>query len=462
MLEYLCGETVLDTLGRPYQLRRIAGQGGQGVVFEEQSGQYMVKVLTHNEPERLQELQRRYRWLLQRDLHAQAQVVVPEALLAFPRVGYVMRRVSGHQPLTVLLRPPPNASLGDWYNTQTGGIRWRLLIGAAIARTFGYLHNDGLSYCDLSDTNILVAKDMQRPSVCVIDPDNISVSGKGESLVLGTARYMAPEIVRGSHQPDSYTDSHSLAVILFQLLRLNHPLLGDAVDAGPFEEEEAALRGERPYVDHPTDPSNRSGTVLPGAAVCSRPLLRLFERTFTTGLQRRWTRPHPEDWEEECLAAADNTSYCKHCGAGFFPRASTEQKQVTVCPWCNHSQRIPPLLLIAEATCVEGKQHVGKPIASLVLQAGQTPIRMRHAARGYVGVEGDKVVARLQYGPTGVQLETLGVIPISLAAPGRASVRLVPGQPRSVPPDSTIHFGEVQAELLTRLAQLRGIEGRAS
>ena len=56
--------------------------------------------------------------------------------------------------------------------------------------------------------------------------DNDNVTGNGNSLgVMGKARYMAPEVVRGA-TPDKVTDRYSLAVILYLLLIGNHPLEG--------------------------------------------------------------------------------------------------------------------------------------------------------------------------------------------------------------------------------------------
>lgn len=57
--------------------------------------------------------------------------------------------------------------------------------------------------------------------------DNDNVMGHGQSSgVLGKARYMAPEVVRGDKTPDKQTDRFSLAVILFMLLVGDHPLEG--------------------------------------------------------------------------------------------------------------------------------------------------------------------------------------------------------------------------------------------
>jgi serine/threonine protein kinase len=44
--------------------------------------------------------------------------------------------------------------------------------------------------------------------------------------VLGTPRFMAPEVVRREAAPSDQTDRYSLAVLLFYLLMGGHPLDG--------------------------------------------------------------------------------------------------------------------------------------------------------------------------------------------------------------------------------------------
>ena len=43
---------------------------------------------------------------------------------------------------------------------------------------------------------------------------------------------MAPEIMNKQVSPDIFTDAYSLAVILFELLRVGHPYVGDMVEDG--------------------------------------------------------------------------------------------------------------------------------------------------------------------------------------------------------------------------------------
>ena len=64
-------------------------------------------------------------------------------------------------------------------------------------------------------------------SVSIIcDNDNVGIDRKTGGGIGGTARFMAPEIVRGEAVPSSQTDLFSLAVLLFYMLVNHHPLEG--------------------------------------------------------------------------------------------------------------------------------------------------------------------------------------------------------------------------------------------
>ena len=95
-------------------------------------------------------------------------------------------------------------------------------------------------------------------SICMIDIDNIYIPGGDSGNVLGTSRYMAPEIMNKQVSPDIFTDAYSLALILFELLRVGHPYVGDMVEDGTPEQQTQAYLGLYPYEDDPDTDVNRS------------------------------------------------------------------------------------------------------------------------------------------------------------------------------------------------------------
>ena len=100
-----------------------------------------------------------------------------------------------------------------------------VVINAALNITNGFreLHNSGFSYQDLNDGNFFV--NPKTGNVLICDNDNVAEYGDAFGIG-GKCRYMAPEVVLGKKKPSVHTDRFSLAVVLYMLLFLNHPLEG--------------------------------------------------------------------------------------------------------------------------------------------------------------------------------------------------------------------------------------------
>ncbi len=92
-----------------------------------------------------------------------------------------------------------------------------------IINSFRVLHGKGFSYQDLNDGNFFI--NPKNGDVLICDNDNVAPFGENLGIA-GKCRYMAPEIVTSKKQPDIHTDRFSLAVVLYMLLFMNHPLEG--------------------------------------------------------------------------------------------------------------------------------------------------------------------------------------------------------------------------------------------
>jgi serine/threonine protein kinase len=128
-----------------------------------------------------------------------------------------------------------------------------------ITSAFRELRRRGYSYQDLNDSNFFFDPNTGDALIC----DNDNVAPDGENLgIAGKARYMAPEVVRGDFRPDVDTDQFSLAVILFLILFLNHPLEGQRVNDVDLldDEEEKRLFGREPLFIYDKD-DNRNTPV---------------------------------------------------------------------------------------------------------------------------------------------------------------------------------------------------------
>jgi serine/threonine protein kinase len=127
------------------------------------------------------------------------------------------------------------------------------------------MHAMGLAHSDLSYNNVLV--DPVSKSACMIDLDGLVVPGLFPAEVIGTAEFIAPEVMATKHLnksdpnrklPRRETDLHSLPVLIYMYLLHRHPLLGGKVhDLDPETDNLLAMGEHALFIEHPTDLSNR-------------------------------------------------------------------------------------------------------------------------------------------------------------------------------------------------------------
>lgn len=334
------GKLVQTYSGDRYLLTEKLGEGAQGVVYDEAMDKFLIKLYKKGSPIQNKNKLRKLQWLLKQDYPD--QFIKPLDIIAEPYIGYVMKKVKGHTSLNKLLVPPRDKSFSDWYNKETGGLRRRLFLGYKIAMQFALLHESNRAYCDISGSNILVNEDAGIASVCMIDIDNIYIPGGDSGNVLGTSRYMAPEIINKQMEPDIFTDDYSLAVILFELLKVGHPYVGDMVEDGSPEMQTQAYLGLYPYVDDKNTDINRSSQMLPSEVVMTKRLMQLFERTFVNGKDNRMERVPAREFALACLEASNKVMKCPVCGNWHIAVANGSHEYV--CPWCDDVNPRPMFL----------------------------------------------------------------------------------------------------------------------
>lgn len=329
---------VRDVEGYRYSLSTRIGQGAQGIVYEVANGWMAVKVVrTAHDAEgvALRERIANVRRFPIEDL----PIARPIATLAAPQTGYVMRLMTGMVPISCLMRPrQPPTSVRSWY-LETGGVRRRLVILARIARSLAQLHALGLIYGDPSPSNLLVSADSAADEVRLIDADNIQAPEPAAAFRLFTPGFGAPELVQGEAGNSFATDVWSLMVIAFNVLVLNHPLVGELVDQGDPDLEDAAFRGNLPWIDEPHDDRNRAreNSALNRDVVLSPALQRIFEACFGAGRTTAAARPSAAEAAAAFAKAARMMVTCAECQSGYYVSAAT-------CPWCE--ARRPPVVLV--------------------------------------------------------------------------------------------------------------------
>lgn len=150
-----------------------------------------------------------------------------------------------------------------------------------------------------------------------------------------TADYGAPEVVRGDGLLSSLTDAWSFAVIAYQLLTHNHPFKGEQVNDGEPEEEDAALRGERPWIYDGQDDTNACFNNLPIQLMEHSKLPGLFARCFEQGKVMPSERPGMAEWLEALSEVDERLIRCAECGATTLVPLSLQVLEDQQCFFCD-------------------------------------------------------------------------------------------------------------------------------
>jgi serine/threonine protein kinase len=261
-----------------------------------------------------------------------------------PGFGYLMA-----------IREPRYASIVDLMTRRVEpSFRALVIAGCHLADGFWQLHAKGLCYRDINFGNVFFDPDSGDVAIC--DNDNVGVADEGGTSVAGTIGFMAPEIVRGDPgaAPNRGTDLFGLAVLLFYMLMVHHPLEG---------EREARIRAldlvarRKLYGTEPIfiwDPDDTSNRPLPGFhdnalvfwPVYPRFIRDLFTQSFTVGLRDPRQRVGETTWRKALARLHDLVLYCGNCHAeGFLdPDASGD----TICWRCGKPVRRPPRLRLKQ------------------------------------------------------------------------------------------------------------------
>lgn len=222
------------------------------------------------------------------------------------------------------LRPKRFASIVDLMKRKAEPSFYALTRAAMeLMESFRMLHSKHLCYRDISFGNVFF--DPRTGEVLICDNDNIAFENEVNTSVLGTPRFMAPEIVRGEGMPDLLTDRFSIAILLFYMFMIHHPLEG-RLEASIKCFDLPAMRqlyGERPvFVFDPINPVNRPIPGVHDNAIVFWNLYpehfkQLFVQCFTKGLKQRQARPLESDWLVGLLKLQQAIVPCG-CGAENF------------------------------------------------------------------------------------------------------------------------------------------------
>jgi serine/threonine protein kinase len=170
---------------------------------------------------------------------------------------------------------------------------------------------------------------------------------------------MAPEIVRGDALPSTQTDLFSLAVLLFYMFMIHHPLDGKkeaAIHAFDLPAMRKLYGTEPVFIFDPNDDSNRP---VPGYhdnalifwRIYPKFLKDLFIRAFTDGIRDPQNgRVRESEWRVAMVRLRDSIFYCT-CGAENFYDGDTLEAsggKPAPCWRCKKGVRLPPRIRIGK------------------------------------------------------------------------------------------------------------------
>ncbi|TRV47303.1 MAG: serine/threonine protein kinase [Microcystis panniformis Mp_MB_F_20051200_S9] len=228
--------------------------------------------------------------------------------------------------------------------------------GFELADGFFQLHTKGLCYRDISFGNVFFNPNTGDVLIC--DNDNVTINGDQEGGVMGTPRFIAPEIITEQARPSTQTDLYSLAVLLFYMLMIHHPLEGKketeikCLDAPAMNK----LYGtEAVFIFDPKDNSNAPVRGYHDNALAFWPiypqfLRELFTKAFTKGIQDPENgRVRESEWRGAMVNLRDSIIYCPHCGAENFYDPDVIKAsggKPNPCWSCQKEIRLPPRIRI--------------------------------------------------------------------------------------------------------------------
>lgn len=418
--------------GQRLQGVKLLGAGGQGEVWEAQmDGRAVAAKIYH--PHTTTAAQAEVLERLVDKGPPSPSFLWPLELIsdtAGPSMGYVME-----------LREKRFHAIEDFLTRRIVPSMRALLTAAwQLADAFLRLHSEGLCYRDISFANVFF--DPKNGDIRICDNDNVDISGTQSGGILGTQRFMAPEVVRrGEAVPSDRTDRYSLAVLLFYMLLGGHPLDGErearirCLDLPALEK----LYGYEPlYIFDPADASNRPRAGIHDNVIAFEhhypaPIREAFLRSFTTGLHYPDTRVKESEWRKVFRRAIDGILPCLACHAdSFYDQELLKAQGALICWSCQGKLTLPPRIRIGD---------------DLVMLNRDTRLHGYHV--GAVGDEAGPIaeVAANPANPALFGLRNLTSESWTLTRPDGTNVPVPPGRAAPLVSGNRLNFGPVTAEI---------------
>lgn len=338
MAELKIGFKATTIYNSSFTVLEFIGGGGQGNVYKvEYSGKIMALKWYHKSTvDKMKNSEEFYE-----NLKSNIEKGAPTKAFLWPEdlsqwidgsFGYIMQlRPSGFEELTKFLIWDQKKHK---MKAQFKSITARCNAAINIIEGFRALHNGGYSYQDLNNGNFFI--NPSSGDVLICDNDNVSERGVNFGIA-GKQRYMAPEVVLGG-MPDKRSDRFSLAVILFRMLFIEHPLEGKySTPPCMTPEYERKFYGSDPvFVLDPQDNRNAANTQLNTNTlrfwkIYPEYLRDLFIQSFSkASMQPPYDRIIEKTWLDVFVRLRSETVICPSCGKETF----ITPKYTVSCMYC--------------------------------------------------------------------------------------------------------------------------------
>jgi len=337
------GDKIKTDSGEIVEVISELGSGGQGAVYKAMYKGKMHALKWYNLSTNAHKKE------FKKNLYALVKKGAPHESFAWPlemtgsrngTYGYVMELI-----------PKEYREFKEYLNVlvQFKSVEARITAALQIVESFRILHNKGYSYQDINDGNFFINPETGDVKIC--DNENVAPYGMGFGIQ-GKSRYMAPEIVMGLKYPDIHTDRFSLAVVLFMLLYMEHPLEGKNTNQtcliGGIEKQ--IFGKDACFCMDPKDASNRPQSDVHKNLFLlwdfyPRYIQELFEETFSkqrlTG-DKTESRIIEQRWNKDLLRLRQQLIVCD-CGDEYFLRSDD-----IVCESCGNKLRTGMYLQVKE------------------------------------------------------------------------------------------------------------------
>jgi DNA-binding helix-hairpin-helix protein with protein kinase domain len=329
--------------GKPCNLGRRLGIGGEGAVFELHPSGQSVVAKVYKRPIKAEKQKKLICMARERDDALMQVAAWPVGSLHDgrngPVCGFVMPKVSGFADIHKLYGPShrkqffPNAD-------------WAFLVNASrnLAAAFDVIHAHGHVVADVNQGNVVVAA---NSVVKLIDCDSfqITVAGNRYLCEVGVAHFTPPELqnvksFRAAERTQNH-DNFGLALLCFHLLFMGrHPFSGvySGREDMPIERairefrfafgKNASLKGMKP-------PPESIGLDVVSPAVAL-----LFERAFSEAGVQPGGRPKAGDWLQAFEQLKSQIRTCQ------VESVHKYYGGLNSCPWCSLERKSGVLFFI--------------------------------------------------------------------------------------------------------------------